>query len=611
MNKKLILSLVNLLALSSTPILLACKNNNVQIQKNFQAQKTQLDPLISKHKEISPASAIDIAVSSSLERLQKQETILENIITKKSKSKKLKKKEVNKKKQQLIDKQEQELLEEIHKLEVNNNEIEKRHKVIALGLVISGSVVAGIAAGLGAYFGVKDISSVNNVKKDELKEKIEVYNEILKSSKSNEPLINIFNKLLELTFSHQLPKAIFDILKQTVLKDFLQDFDESNENILIKKLEAIEQPSKEIIEKFSQSLINLNINDVNNNYIKTIVDNIKKEVVNIVNERLPKILKGLLEFLATRSQNKNGSIFARIFESILKKYKIEVLDLKNISDIFNTYTNLIISEKSELIDFLVNKFSLSLEKTNFTYDIIDDLFSVLNLTIQNILTKENNKLDIEIIFKELLPKILNTIKIQNNNSYSSFVTFINKMFEEKNGQTKKWVYQFLETKSPFPNNNVQLSSSKNKNKISFPSYDFNFSGIIDILKKYNDIDNLIWKFMEFLYYPLIIELNNNVNNKEAKKAIFRLSGLLAFIYYKFLPFNENKFAGSLIRLFNKYDPDKYVVNFLKQNVKNVPIESILGKYYYKFPFFYATYNIFYTARNDLNHFKDVLMKGIE
>ncbi len=160
----------------------------------------------------------------------------------------------------VITDEESKILEELLKQSEKNKKTEKKHRIISIIAIASSALVAGIATGVGTYFGLKNIKSSENKKKLQLKDRIKQYKNILKEVKPTEPLFNIFDKMFEISFSKELPKSIFNTLKETVLKDLLQDFNNGNENILIEKLKEIEKPTKDVVDNLLRELININTN---------------------------------------------------------------------------------------------------------------------------------------------------------------------------------------------------------------------------------------------------------------------------------------------------------------------------------------------------------------
>ncbi|MDJ1647627.1 hypothetical protein [Mycoplasma phocimorsus] len=199
-------------------------------------------------------------------------------------------------------------------------------------------------------------------------------------------------------------------------------------------------------------------------------------------------------------------------------------------------------------------------------------------------SKSNNKFDLNKFFNDLLPKILKALTIKDKNSYSNFVTFINNLVINLSNKNK-WIENFINSEDFIPNVEVELSNLDNikkENKLILFELDLTFQNIFLALWKANDILQLIKDISKLLFEPLIIELKINKDVDSVKKAIFRLSFLLFFIYYRYAGFNKIWILGSIITTFNPFEPERYLVEFLKDllkeyEIKNANIDSIFGK----------------------------------
>ena len=605
MKRKWLKALSILITITNFPTLISCQSNSAKTQ-TLKNQYIKLNSPTLNNK-ISTLITLDDNINKIPDILQKQEGIFNDISSSKKRNKIFKKTKLKKSnKQEIIKKRDEELLLQLEEIEKKNKYQEKSNKLISLGLSITSSIAAGVAAGLGAYFGLKDIKSSKNVNKNQISKEVEEIKDLSKAINLQDPLIDIFSKLIKLSFNKQFPKAIFEFLKQTIFKDVLQDFDKENEDILINKLKLIEEPSKIIIENFHNTLLKINLNK--EDYIQSITKEIKEQVVTLVKNQFPQILKGILEFGATKSNaSAKGSIFGRIIQSILKNYKINLENIDALSSIIDTYVSLLSNANNEFISFLVTKLSEIIKNKDFTYNILDDLFDIINLTLSSLLANDinSNELSLEKLFNDILPKIINIITIDKTKTYDDFVNFINSVFEENN--KKKWVYEFLNNKSVIPNESVYLSNNpvKQKHSILLPKINLTFENIFQALKKIKNINDFIKKIMNFLFEPLIIQLTKSQMAQNAKKAIFRLSGLLTFIYYNYVKPTSSSFINSIINTLNPYEPDTFIVKIIEDllkihNINNITIDSIFGESHNKYLLLGKRYNFFSEIKELVN-----------
>ncbi|MDJ1648628.1 hypothetical protein [Mycoplasma phocimorsus] len=326
------------LNITTISLLIACKNNEEinSIAINFNKQKEILN-LNKQKNQFLPLQQVDINNSSQL--LQKNEKFFninlnsnKNIIIEKNVNKKDVSNSNNKQNKVSANNKESALLEQLIKQEKQNKKSEEKHKVIAISFVIASSVITGVVAGISAYFGYKNINSPENQKKKDLEVKIAYYKKLFEEWKPSEPLINILHKLFKLSFSEYLPKAVFSILKEVLLKDLLQDFTFESENILINKLQQIEKPSKEILDKFNEKLTNINL--LKENAASKVSSEFKSWIVSVVKDYLSKAFRGILDFISTQStEGAKGSILSRFLEKILLKWNIKL----NNFDFFQIY----------------------------------------------------------------------------------------------------------------------------------------------------------------------------------------------------------------------------------------------------------------------------------
>ena len=621
MRKKWINLFSIAIALTSSPILVSCKNNSIKIKEDFKLQRSKFDSAISNTKELSPFQAIDDAVSNSLAILQKQDDVFDKFLKKKPKVKKVKKKETKKNlTQEIIKKQDEELLLQLEEAQKKNKKEEERNKIISLGLSITSSIAAGVAAGLGAYFGIKNVTSSSNIKKQEIENNILDYKDILKTLINNQPLEEVLNKTLDLWFLKDLPKSIFQFLKETIFQDYLKDFINDSEQALISKLSEIEAPSKEILKELMDDLIQLQSKKTTT---ADIVAKIKAFIVKFIKNYLPNAIKNILKFIVLQSEEKEkSSIIARIITKILKGKKINVSNIQNLSDILALISSFLTSDNNKLLDFFIEKAVKIFEENEISYDFKKDFFDILNKTIEEIFTnKEKNELSFEKIFTDIIPKVIELIKIDKTKSYMPFVNFINNLFIKNNQE--KWVYSFLKEQNNIRNLDVYLEKENMKHKIIFPKININLDNIFLVFKNRSNLKETLDGIVKLLFQPLIIELSKSNEIENVKKSIFRLTLFLSFIFYKQTKIG-NRILNGLFHTFNPYEPEKYLVEFLKKLLaefnNKFNLEEILGSKSRKLLTFWKNdFDIFKIIKNaaqnnnsgDLNKLITMLENGAQ
>ncbi|MDJ1646671.1 hypothetical protein [Mycoplasma phocimorsus] len=466
------------------------------------------------------------------------------------------------------------LIDQLFKEELKNKKNEKKYKIITISFILTSSIITGIAVGLGTYFGIKNFNSDKNQEKKRLENILNEYKLLIKDTRKSESLINVLNKILSLVFEKNFPKIIYKLLKETRLNKYLQDFEGESQNLLIEKLKNIEAPTKDILNKLLNELIKINVSSEDSE--DKIIKQIKSWVVDITRIYLPKTIKNILDFFTVKSNVSNqASILSRIFQNILENYNINFDDILNISNIFYTYSSLLINPDNDLIDFLITKFSDVLKNYELTFDIRNDFYNIINKLISELLADEDG-LSIIKIFDNLIPRLLKIIKIQENKTYVNFVNFLNNIFNKKDSDIGKVIYSFF-------NNSFLITEKKSNNKtILLPKFKVNLNNLFLIFKKRNEIQEVYKKFLDFLFEPLVIELKNGKDQENAKKAIFRLVCLLSFIYYKYIDIKNHRFFEFGARIVNNYDPinffEEFIKNLLhKHGIQKNKIENILGK----------------------------------
>ncbi|MDJ1647287.1 hypothetical protein [Mycoplasma phocimorsus] len=593
-RKKIWMIPPNILFICSMTSLVACNNKVTysQLKENFNKQKEKFHSLIKiENKKFSSGDPVNNAINNYFSLLEKNDKTLEN------------KKEINKKEyftenknESRLNNKDNELLQQLIKEEKQQKEELKKQKIITISLVISGSILAAIAAGLGIYFGTKDINSDENIKRKALENDFFIYKDLIKKSENSQSLFDVFNKIIDLTFEENIPKAILSLLKEMLLQDYLQDFNEENEKVLLEKLSKIQKPSKEILNKIFNELTNSKVFLQNNE--KEIISKIKKLVVDIAKEYLPSALRSILDFLTLQSAFGNkSSILARIVIKILKKNNIIFENVENISEVLKIINSILINKQNTLLDFFINSAINTLEKNELSFDIESDFFNIFNKTIEEMFTDEDKKeLSLKKIFDNIIPKIIELVQIDEKQSYVSFVKFINDSFTMKKNENK-WVYLFLKFGNILDKSDNNFEKKLNKKyKIIFPKFNIiSFDNIFLAFKNRSSIEKTIEGFIKLMFKPLIIELSKIENLDNTKKSIFRLVIFLSFIFYKYVKL-KNKIFDKLLHIFNPYEPDTYLVKIIKNLLtdmkSSIQIENILGSKNSKWKFWDKKFDIF-------------------
>ncbi|MDJ1648490.1 hypothetical protein [Mycoplasma phocimorsus] len=612
------------LNITTISLLIACKNNEEinSIAINFNKQKEILN-LNKQKNQFLPLQEIDINNSSQL--LQKNEKFFninlnsnKNIIIEKNVNKKDVSNSNNKQNKVSANNKESALLEQLIKQEKQNKKSEEKHKVIAISFVIASSVITGVVAGISAYFGYKNINSPENQKKKDFEAKIAYYKKLFEEWKPSEPLINVLHKLFELSFSEYLPKAIFSILKEVLLKDLLQDFTSESEDLLISKLQKIEKPSKEILDTFYEKLTKINL--LKENAASEVSKEFKSWIVTVVKDYLPKAFKGILNFISTQSTEKEkGSILSRFLEKILLKLNIKLNDFDSFSKTLSIYTHLFINEQNQFINFVIDGISKAINKVDITFNILEDTYKIINSTIEELIA-EKEKISVTKIFNDVLPKINSIVNIDNTVDYSDYIDFINSIFSEEKNDNKNWVYLYISTgKLICKQKNHSVKNDKsNSPEIILPSFDINFDNIKIIIKNKNEIFGTIKNLMYLIFEPLVIELEKEKNQENTKRAIFRISTLLSFTYYNFVKVSKINFINSLFHSVNPLEPVTFIPEILqelfkKYSIPNITLNEIFGDTYNKYIFTGKRYEIFkiteQTDNNSRNKLISILKNG--
>ncbi|MDJ1646583.1 hypothetical protein [Mycoplasma phocimorsus] len=514
---------------------------------------------------------------------------------------------------------------------------QKKLKNIIVGVSIGGAVVAGLSVGLGSYFGLKNINSEINKEVEKLKTRIFLNEDIIRQIKQKDSLFEVLQKILKVAFEKDLPNAIFNLVDKLLLKTVLKEYvTESSSNQLNEILKnEFKTKTTEIVNEILAGLSSIN----SNHNIDEIIKKTQEKISQVVTKFVPDFVKGTINYLAkldeTAGSTHKKSILALLIKRLLKTYHIIVSDELNLSKLLNFYSIKITSNDNELISFVIKEFSDVIKNNNISFNIINDVYEIINKTLAKLLTKDNETIDINLIFETLVPKLLDIlIKAVDTTNQSGLLEFINNIFEQKNNQIK-FIYDFIDSEININSQTVDVylnsinsmkieknSSIFDINRIKIPKLQFNFTTIINSLFKLSDIKNILTKFLEVIIKPISALLKNDKNKEAAKKALFRIAAIYTFLYYKYVPFSGG-FLGGIINIFNPFEPTSFLKIILEKELKdsNVKLKEILGKETTISGLFSSSTNfdIFILAKesasviknnNKINEFKKALKEGM-
>ncbi|MDJ1647625.1 hypothetical protein [Mycoplasma phocimorsus] len=448
------------------------------------------------------------------------------------------------------------------------------YKKWMLGFGIATCIVVGVSTGLGIYFGIKNSDENVNKENENLQNQINFYRNI----KSNDALAKVILKIIDIAFMKQLPQAILNFLKETILKESFEKLNEKFENELVEKIMQSKDVTKSAINNLLTELTKI---DVKNKDINKINNDIKKSLTNIIEIYLPDLIKGVLNFITIESkEGTQSSILGDILIKILNESNIGIKNSHDFSIILKTYVDLITKKENNLINFIIEIASEAINKTELSSDIINDIFKMINMFIDILIARKSNNnsgkvIDVEKIVKILLPKLVKIINFDKDKNYSAFVSFINQIFENnnKNDSNFNWVYDLIE-KGEISKNSKNNTKKENENrKIIIPRLDINSHEKFLVLLELGKISGFITKFFNLLYEPFVIELKKQEKQNEVKKAIVRLTGFISYIYYKLNNLksdNKDTFFNVLKKDLNPANP-KYAIP--------KAISKLLKKYY--------------------------------
>ncbi|MDJ1648625.1 hypothetical protein [Mycoplasma phocimorsus] len=469
----------------------------------------------------------------------------------------------------------------------------KRLNNIIIAVSIGGAIAAGFSAGFGAYFGLKNINSEINKEVEEIKNNIFLNENILKQIEEKDSLFEVFRNLLEVSFKKKLPEAIFHIIDNVILKTLLKDYVTEQSSKELEKI--IKNGFKEKVTKIVEKILNdlSSINSFNDDY--SIIKQVQIKTAAILKEYLPSFVRETLLFLTKTdkvSDKKGHSIFSLLLKALLKKNMIEIKEnmMSNISILLEFYTEKISNDNNDLMNFIIDVFAKVVEGNNISFNILYDVYQLINKFIQKLLTKDDpDKIDFELIFSTLIPKLLKEIKkINYSGQEIQILEFINGLFEDNiTKNNEDLIYYLIENKFDTKKNTIPVylnSESLNKNnnkqkqvnKINFPHVVINIKTIISIFFNVSNGIDLIEQLLSIFIKPLIKLLENKEKKEEAKKALFRISIFFAYLYYSYAP-NTGIF-DSIIKIFNPIDPERILKKIIKLeiNKNNVELKDILG-----------------------------------
>ena len=366
-----------------------------------------------------------------------------------------------------------------------------------------------------------------------------------------------------------------------ILKENVKDKAKELVNDLLKNISDITHKFEEEIEQSEED-------DAEEKDIKKVISDIQEKISSIVTKYLPDFIKGTMKFLAkidetNNSGTKDKSIIVLLIEKILKEqYHIIIDDSKNISKLINFYITKIASDENELIKFIIDEFSNVIKENTISFNITNDFYNIVNKTIAKLFTKDSKNVSIDLLFENLVPKLLNVLeKTSNSESESGLLEFINGIFTETSGK-QKFIYYFIDDKKEEQetNSNIYLAKEirKESNKnIIFPKFEFGFSTILGSIFKLNDITNLLNKFLLQFIKPIASLINDSEKQSDVKKALFRIYAIFTYFYYKYT-LDTGIFDG-IISFLNPFDPETVLKKLIEQEIKSksISLDDILGE----------------------------------
>ena len=524
------------------------------------------------------------------------------------------------------------------KFRQENNKITDLQGAI-IGAGVGSTLISGLSAGIGAYFGYKHSDEYGKERIKQLEGLVRVNESLFKQADPADPLVRIFLKLMHIGFKKDLPGGIFDLFDELLFKSILKDYITDSEKAEFKNIlrEKIKDKSIEIVKDLLESLRLKNI--VAEVDSEKVINSVKNVISKLMKKYLPDIINETLNFISkitTSSENKETkkeekdkeeinpantkqegtSLLGRAIYEAIKLSNYYPGDPKNVSQIIKIFAGGLTNSNNKLIKIIINSIASALDQVNITFDLQNDIIQIIKQTISNLIVKQDSKeLDINSIFNKLVPAFLGVLEnvMNDANNGEQFVTFVNNLFEdhivndskaeEKSKEAKKALYyslianeqQQVSSRSKRSASESQVQSDKSITPASIlPDIEITFSSIVAGLFKIPTAAKILNKFLTTFIKPLIKVAKNKMQNKSsdksdnassnnennAYKAIFRIYSLYSYLYYKNIP-QQNGFLGDLISFVNPFEPEKYITKLIKKEWSNISedqLKKIFGEY---------------------------------
>ena len=637
-NKLLLRMGLNSIAITTIVSLISCSNTQTSKKElSLQFNKDKIESVTENLKEKQePSPSLNLAQSDVFENeisheIEENENFEVDDLTQEDEQRKAIEEEIEITKQQIKD------LEQ--KFRQENNKITDLQGAI-IGAGVSSTLITGLSAGIGAYFGHKHSDAYGQERIKQLEDLLKLHKSLLKEGDPVDPLVRIFLKLMHIGFKKDLPGGIFDLFDELLFKKALANYITQKEKDEFKeKLKNdIKEKSIEIVEDLLESLRLKNI--VKENDSDKVINSVKSVISKLMKKYLPDFINSLLNFISKittadnkqESREKEGSdisadkkqdgtsLLGRAIYEAIKIAGYNPGDAKNVSEIIKIFVGGLTDSNNKLIKIIINNIASAIDDVNLTFNLSSDLIEIVKKTISNLITKPNsNELDINSIFNKLVPAflgVLENVAMKSENG-EQFVTFVNNLFEftsisdsnkneEKPKDNKKPLYYSLigeaqEQGSSRSKRSIEANSLQGDNKqetISIlPNIDITFSSIVAGLFKIPTAAKVLSKFLTTFIKPLIkvvkdksqkqatstsqdTQSNSTSNDNNAYKAIFRIYSLYSYLYYKNIP-QQNGFLGDLISFVNPFEPEKYITKLIKKewsDISEEQLKKIFGEY---------------------------------
>ncbi|MDJ1648722.1 hypothetical protein [Mycoplasma phocimorsus] len=411
-------------------------NSNVEvIQPKFES-KTEFDTskqiLNSKETEINKEQIEQL--DEELEELEKIEKFDEAEL--------LRQQELQKK-----------LLKELEQKSKITEIYENRLKNLSINSMILNALSLGVQVGVNVYFNVQNDNLINK-REYELKQKIlqlRNYNNLLRQYKKqyiDDPLIDIFDRLIEIAIKRDLPEQLLFVIDEHILKpSYVNPFLRKQLKASILKEEFI-SPLREAIK----NLLNA-FRKVENTYDPLeLTEQIKNNIAEIMPKLLPLLLKNIVHTL-TYVSNIQISENNFVQSSILAEVIIKEAKAKNVFiDSIRTQLSKVLehvgkwfldSESKKLIQILSKIVAKVLKITTLTFDIKVDGITLLKEIVEEIMNDEEGFISFDKILNVLIPGFLNDLDVDVRQA-KDFSSLINSLFDS-NGE----IWKFFEIERPY------------------------------------------------------------------------------------------------------------------------------------------------------------------